>query len=919
MSGIYFINHMLYNPRNIYKLGFSGNLNSRLSNYNTMAIPDEHYQFLKIIVTENYMNSVGELRYFEGICHNLWKKYRMGNSEMFEVDDFKTDFSQIISELENMNMKVHVYDHIPPYQVRYSDREYELFNSEVKCDYSYQTEKVKLTNEFFKTNSEGMLVYPPGWGKTFIAGKIMNNYRNIVIFVPQILIANEFCKMIYTLKLKYDVEIINSDYTSGKNMKKIEDGQIKIITYQSYENCSGKLVNVDLVVYDEAHHTNANKFKQTTLLKSNKKLYLTATPKIVDEFNIKIPVIDSETIRDSIDKGRLCDYRLIIHNNCDTLDMVKELIQKHHRKKILVFFNKREKGVKSRKSEIFSKRLNENNIKSYDLHGELKRKQKDDILKDFSSDAEVQVICNVNMVSEGVSIPCADCIIFAEPRKSSIGVIQNIGRVLRKSPSKDISLICLPPNMADAASIINILYHQDKRLQKVGINMFVGKKKEILDIQQILKLIEISKTGGLWEYKYKLCELYEKEYNVLIVLKTLYLGQNIGKWICRNTSFIRCKQISDARKSLLMKLNTVKDKLSNKWLEKYDLFAKCDNENNKSQTMKDWMQSQKTNLKNGFFDKEEHKYRLPLLEKLESWGNTNAKIWMKKYTACFKYETDYPTKFITRYITDDKGMDLGMFIKDNRDNERNGRFENNAERLILLKKLRSWNKTSESVWNDKFNLCLAYETENRLNIISNSQKFKYNNKNFKPKEWLSDNTKRTTIPEERLILLKTLRTWSYIDNKWNYMIKLCTNHENNKITELEEKKCVVWTNKGRKHWKIKELTKHGNIPIGKWFATNAKKYKNNTLQQTERSTLENIKSLKYFIRDDWKYNYDLCVEYEELNPDIIASRHSKGPIGTKLMYKFENIGGWIGSQRSRNKKKKLSEKKFNLLKLIKSF
>jgi len=138
-----------------------------------------------------------------------------------------------------------------------------------------------------------MLVYPPGWGKTYMAGKIFKNYRNIVIFVPQILIANEFYKMCVRLKLNFDVEIVNSDFTSAKDMKDIKNGQIKIITYQSYKLCKDRLHDVDLIVYDEAHHTSFEAFE----LKSNKKLYLTATPKIVDEVNVKIPVIDRETIR----------------------------------------------------------------------------------------------------------------------------------------------------------------------------------------------------------------------------------------------------------------------------------------------------------------------------------------------------------------------------------------------------------------------------------------------------------------------------------------------------------------------------------------------------------------------------------------------------------------------------------------------
>jgi len=561
MSGIYFVRHNPYKHRNIYKIGFSSNIRSRLCDYNTMALPCDRFVVRKVITSEYYMNNLGELRYLERICHNILHKYRLFNTELFEIDDFKEVFNELICRLSNNNIMVTAYD-----QIKQSFKR-KFPKPSDKLNFDYQIPKVAKLRKYFESNDKGMLVYPPGWGKTYIAGQIFKDYRNVVVFVSQILVANEFSKMCEKYGLK--CEIINSDHTSGNDMKMIQNGDIKIINYQSYQKCKDRLLNVDLVIYDEAHHIYAEKFSETLKLPSNKKLFLTATPKIVDEFDIKIPIIDRESIRDSIKKGRLCDYRIVTFKETSLLETIKKLIHIHGRRKIIVFFNKKSIGDLERKSKIFSKILNENNIASYDLHGDLSRTKKDIIMTKFCEDGP-RVICNVNMVSEGVSIPCADCILFAESRSSSIGVVQNIGRVLRRHLNKDISLICLPPSMLDAISILNIMYHTDPYIRKYK-NMFISDNMK--EINKTFVRIKNNKSGGLWEHKYQIAIEYETT-GEIIDSKTKYKKVNLGSWIKQNKKKYYLDELTKDKIILLCKLTKFGKWYKNQEQKKNDIIFK---------------------------------------------------------------------------------------------------------------------------------------------------------------------------------------------------------------------------------------------------------------------------------------------------------------------------------------------------------
>ena len=61
--------------------------------------------------------------------------------------------------------------------------------------------------------------------------------------------------------------------------------------------------------------------------------------------------------------------------------------------------------------------------------------------KDLST---CRILSNARCLSEGVDVPALDGVVFLNPRKSVVDVVQSVGRVMRKSPDKKFGYVILP-------------------------------------------------------------------------------------------------------------------------------------------------------------------------------------------------------------------------------------------------------------------------------------------------------------------------------------------------------------------------------------------------------------------------------------------------------------------------------------------
>ncbi|MEV7027532.1 DEAD/DEAH box helicase family protein, partial [Kitasatospora sp. NPDC093558] len=266
----------------------------------------------------------------------------------------------------------------------------------------------------------------------------------------------------------------------------------------------------DLIIGDEAHRAAGKLSKAWAVIHDNhaiparRRLYMTATPKNVadpednreltcevasmDDMSLYGPVVYRISLAESIEQGLLADYRLVvmeIHDedlrrilarNSDITPDSEGLrvaaaqvallyaMHKHDLRRTLSFH------TRIRSAEIFAESLPETAaLMPKDTHSELwtgtvsSLQDRFDRRATFAQFAEHAfcstaggsaalrraVLTNSRLCLEGIDVPAIDSILFADPKSSTIDIVQAVGRALRQVPGTGkIATIIVPVYLA---------------------------------------------------------------------------------------------------------------------------------------------------------------------------------------------------------------------------------------------------------------------------------------------------------------------------------------------------------------------------------------------------------------------------------------------------------------------------------------
>jgi superfamily II DNA/RNA helicase len=199
---------------------------------------------------------------------------------------------------------------------------------------------------------------------------------------------------------------------------------------------------------------------------------------------------------------------LLIHTTDDltkTIDsginQLEHLINIYNRKRIVVFYNTCEK---TKESSNIAKKYFKENVKIYYIDGNTSQKERSEILDGFETkDDYVHIIFNVNILSEGVSLPCIDSILLMDAKTSHIMLMQIIGRALRVYKEKEESIICIPSSCLDTVNVLlqyffldlekteNVKSISEEIHSRILIN---NDSNQISMITKQVKLYEMSRT-----------------------------------------------------------------------------------------------------------------------------------------------------------------------------------------------------------------------------------------------------------------------------------------------------------------------------------------------------------------------------------------------------------------------------------------
>jgi hypothetical protein len=244
---------------------------------------------------------------------------------------------------------------------------------------------------------------------------------------------------------------------------------------------------------DEAHKTVGDEDKQFSILlhdhnvEISKRVFMTATERRYKGSSDKVLSMDNvEVYGDTFhqlsfkqameaEKPILCDYNIITIGV--SRQEIKELIQKnvfvrpttgkwdeeleadmlaamvalrkamkeHPIKHAVSFHGSIQRAeIFQAHNDTFTKQFPEfGNLETFHVSGQTPTGTRSNIIKNFA-EAERSLVTNARCLTEGVDIPGIDCVLFADPRKSTVDIVQAVGRALRPSEGKKLGYVILP-------------------------------------------------------------------------------------------------------------------------------------------------------------------------------------------------------------------------------------------------------------------------------------------------------------------------------------------------------------------------------------------------------------------------------------------------------------------------------------------
>ena len=307
-----------------------------------------------------------------------------------------------------------------------------------------------------------------------------------------------------------------------------ENKKEEIVVFTTYQ--SGRLIaeisnklkySFDLGIFDEAHKTvgSDKKLFSHLLFEENisikKRIFMTATERFyrgskddiisMDNYDIYGDTCTQMSFKEAIELGLLTDYKVI------TIDVKKSEIAEFIRQNNLVQLNNKwgketearslasmlalrkamkrfpiknavsfhssiDKAIRNKELQNYiTDTYHYESIESYTVSGKIPTSKRNVIVQEFARSPK-SLITNARCLTEGVDVPNIDCIVFADPRKSKVDIVQALGRALRKKEGKEWGYVVLPiiydeetqeidnENFEEILSIVRGLASNDERI-----------------------------------------------------------------------------------------------------------------------------------------------------------------------------------------------------------------------------------------------------------------------------------------------------------------------------------------------------------------------------------------------------------------------------------------------------------------------
>lgn len=305
----------------------------------------------------------------------------------------------------------------------------------------YQQILYQRTREAFRHGKRVLVVAPCGAGKSYIFSAMAQNTKGDVLV------------LVHRRELKEQHE---------KLLQSLGITNARVETYQTERNRLGRYPKPRLLIVDEAHLSRSRGWSEIVEYYNTYTVGLTATPVRLDgkplgdiyqsmvqgittkeliqqhrlaPYEYYAPVtVDTDNLRVQAGDFLLKDLELLMSDRAIYSDALKSWQRIAGGEKTIVYCITIDHAKQT--AQLFT----DAGYPAVEIDGNTPPKKRDQIMQDFR-DGKIMVLCNVGIISEGVSIDDISCCLLLRPTESHALYWQQAMRCMRYQPGKVAKII----------------------------------------------------------------------------------------------------------------------------------------------------------------------------------------------------------------------------------------------------------------------------------------------------------------------------------------------------------------------------------------------------------------------------------------------------------------------------------------------
>ena len=310
----------------------------------------------------------------------------------------------------------------------------------------YQQDIFNKSIQAFKDGAKGICcVLPCRSGKSYIMARMIKGARgNVLVLAHRHTLINQHKKLLEGLGVLTKNVRVESVFPEAKRLGRFSPQ------------------DVDLIIIDEAHLSEAASYRKVCEYYQCRRVLFTATPARLDgkPLTLADTLITGITASELIQLGAISDYDYYapdLNLNFDSVDLVAGeynngqltdlMCQRAIYGDVIKYYRKLGENRQAiayctsvRHSEQTAKEFCENGISAISIDGSMSQKERDEKMERFQN-GEVQILCNCNLISEGVTLPNASVALLLRATMSLPLFIQQSCRVLTPVQGKKAVVI----------------------------------------------------------------------------------------------------------------------------------------------------------------------------------------------------------------------------------------------------------------------------------------------------------------------------------------------------------------------------------------------------------------------------------------------------------------------------------------------